>query len=915
MKRYSLFFVFILIYSNTNAQQINGVFTDFAKNNQWGNTVISTATLETSGYITLGGHYEGRTPEGKMPMLLQINSAGAIRNDFGGSGVALLSFISSSYGNTAINKTFIANTSSTANSQQFILSGRTNAGNGFMFKMFGNGSRPTAFNGGNITTYSGGAGSANGFIEDWVTGSFVYSVRLNGATFTQVKVVLSSFNKETGAPLASFGDNGTLRINPPEGYVVDQSRPCRMVLPATGTHNDKFYVAFSVIPSLGPGTGIALCRIKTVGGIIDSSFGTNGYKTFSTSSRYYATSVLANNDESITVGGYGGDDMESVPSFFTFKTDGSIAITSFNYLLGEPHPGFGSKNVAAKKATINGQERIVFAYANPINTNNEYRIAIASLTPSDGAGADPLAHTPWLGSEYVSAEPTSIITLSGNSGFIVTGKATRSNGSLAGIVLKYTNNGTLDPAFGTGGVLIINGRAGGPQWSHATQLSTNKYLAAGGAEFVPGNLSKKAILLSRFNSDGSIDSSFGTNGSLYRFESDQARIGSQVVALPNGEFLVEGSYFTTINEPGTSAGAASNEGVIYKFNADGSSFLSFGPFNNGRYHQYGASLGNMKVIGDNIYVSANPLGQVQKLSSGGNLVNSYATGLALIQEYVLDETTGYLYAGGRRNAVTAKQVVKLTPGGSIDAAFGTNGYVAIPIISSGDNANINELKQKPGGGLLAVMQWNNSAVTSYGVFFSSISEAGVLDMSFGTNGAKFLQLPGAGNILVSRYKWSGQNNDKLLVFGQATVNSAPQGFVCQVDMNGDLDPAFGNNGVIWTTETFIGTIGFDNNGNALAIKDYGFYNGSAIAKVTIPADVYNHIKPGSWTGAIDNDWFKPGNWAEGVVPDAYTAVTIANGNVVIGANMHAFAWSVSVAGGANLTMGVNSTLEVTENNP
>lgn len=915
MKRPLLFSALALLFFNLNAQQINGVFTDLAVNNQWGSTAINSAVQETSGYITLGGYYEGRSQEKKMPMLLQINSAGAIRSDFGGGGVALLSFISSTYGNTEIDKTFIANTSSTANSQQFILAGHESFGNGFLFKMFGNGTRPTAFNSGNITTYSGGAGSAIGYIQDWVTGSFVYSVRINGATFTQCKVLLSSFSKETGAPVASFGDAGTLHIDPPEGYVIDQSRPTRIVQPATGTHTNKFYVAFSVIPSLGPGTGIALCRININGGTIDSSFGLNGYKTFSTSSRYFATSVLANNDESITVGGYGGDGMESVPSFFTFKTDGSLSITSFNYLLGEPNPGFGSKNIAAKKATINGQERIVFAYAHPINTNDQYRIAIASLSPTTGAGSDPLMYTPWLGSEFVSAEPTSIVTLSGNAGFIVTGKATRPNGTTAGVVLKYTTSGTLDPAFGTQGVLIINGHAGGAQWNTAAQLSTNKYLAVGSAEFVPGNFSKKAILLNRFNSDGSIDNSFGTDGSLYYLQSDNDRNGLHIVPLANGEFLVAGTYFSTINEPGTAGGNADNEGILCKFNADGSVHSSFGPFNNGRYHYAGVSFNNFLVTADHIYMTANSFGQVLKLSSGGNLVSSYGTGLALIQEYVLNETTGNIYAGGRRNAVTAKQVVKVLPSGNIDQTFGTSGFVSIPIISSGDNANVRELKQRPDGSLLAVLHWNNSAVTSYGVFFSSISETGVLDMSFGTNGAKFLQLPGGSNILVSRHKWTGENNDKLLIFGQATVNGAPQGFVCQVDMNGDLDLQFGNAGVIWTTETFAGTLAFDNNGNALAIKDYGFYKGVALAKVNIPADVYNHISPGSWTGAIDSDWFKPGNWAEGVVPDAYTAVTIANGNVIIGANMHAFAWSVNVAAGANLTMEANSTLEVTEKNP
>ena len=52
-----------------------------------------------------------------------------------------------------------------------------------------------------------------------------------------------------------------------------------------------------------------------------------------------------------------------------------------------------------------------------------------------------------------------------------------------------------------------------------------------------------------------------------------------------------------------------------------------------------------------------------------------------------------------------------------------------------------------------------------------------------------------------------------------------------------------------------------------------------------------------------------------MVPDANTEVVIANGSVLIGASQHAFAYSVRVLGGATLTMGANSTLAITKNNP
>ncbi|MFT3681638.1 MAG: hypothetical protein QM791_15310 [Ferruginibacter sp.] len=916
--------------TNTSAQQINGVFTDFAQNNnEWGNTVINTATLENSGYITLGGYYEGAYPTRKMPLVMQINSLGTIRPDFGSSGVFLMSSVNSNNGSTIVDRTFIANTSSSANSNAIIVAGHEEDGDGFLVKSFPTGSRPTAFNGGQIATLSGGGASANGYIEDWRTGPIVYSIRMNGATFGNAKVLVAAFDKENYIPIVSFGDSGTVKISAPDGSIVDQSRPARIAL--LGTTTPKFFIAFSTIASIGTGTSIAVCCINYTGGKIDSSFGVNGYKTFPTTSRYNITSLLVNDDESVTVGGYGDEGQQSVPSFFTFKNDGSISATSFNYLLGELHPGFGSKNIAAKKTVINAEERIVFAYAHPINTNEQYRIAIASLTPSNGTGTDPLPYTPWLSSEFVSAEPTSIITLLNNAGFIVTGKATRADGTFAGIVLKYTINGLLDANFGTQGVLVINGRQGGTAWSTAAQLPNGKYLAVGNASFLPTDLQKKALILNRFNSNGSIDSSFGTNGTLYAYQSAYSRSVSQLLTLPNGQFLLGGSYYNYQNETGIGTGSDGTKATVYKFNADGTPDNSFGPFNNGRYHfpgYVGMTFSSMKILNDEIYMSGNTAtshtgtarAMILKLSGGGINTGTYLPYLRSMNVFAISETTGNVYVGGA-DVVGTRQICKVKAGttnraGLTDSSFGTNGLVNLPVINSGEYSELREIKIKPGS-ILAVVDWASATSGSNivrGVFFTSISQDGVLDTNFGNAGAKFLQLPGASSIAMQQYRWVS-NGNRLMIFGQATVNSATKSFVCKVDLNGDLDTSFGTNGVIWPTASFSGNITFDNNGNMLAIKDYGFFKGGALAKLEIPADVYNRINTGSWAGTIDSDWFKPGNWAEGVVPDEYTEVVISNGSVLIGANMHATAYSVKVSGGANLTLGQNATLSITKNNP
>lgn len=915
-------------FIKTNAQQINGVFTDFARNDTWGNTVINTATQQTTDYITLGGYYEGSQTSKKIPLVLQVTPSGVIRNDFGSSGAFLMSSVNSN-GSSQADRIYVANTSTTANSNQLIVAGRYDGGDGFLVKTWPTGTRPTAFNGGSITRLYGGGATDRGYIEDWRTGFYTYSIRMNGATFGNAKVLLNMFSKETGAPWVAFGDSGTTKISAPENYYIDQSRPVRMSFLSSA--NSRFYVAFSVIGNFTLGTGIAVCCVNAGTGKIDSTYGTNGYLTFATTSRYYITSAILNSAESITIGGYNDDGPLTVPSFYTLNSDGTYSFTFYSTISQESLPATGSKNVGAASVFIGSEYRIVFAYSHAINNNGQSRIAIASHNPFNPTNADPLPYTPWLGSGFVSAEPTSIIPMLNNAGFIVTGKATRADGTFAGVVLKYTMAGLLDAGFANQGVLIVNGRQGGLPWSDVTQMPNGKYMVCGTASFVPTALEQQALLVQRFNSNGRIDSSFGTSGTRYAFQSDYARTARQMVPLPDGKFLIGGTYTNYTNEPGIGTGTDGPKATIYKFNADGTPDFDFGPFNNGRFHfagYIGMSPGDIQLIGDDIYFGGNSSvtndnggrSMVLKLTPGGINNDGYYLNLRSMIEYRIDPSNFDLYASGRASAAstTSRYICRAKDNtNSPDLTYGTNGFAEMPTINSNEQTNVREMKPVDNGRLLAMADWASATSGSnitYGIFFSLFNNNGMVENWFGIDGVKFLQIPGATSYNRRQHKWVA-NGTRLLIFGESNAARPDRHFVCKVNLNGDLDTSFGTGGIIWTTSDFLGARAFDNEGNLLAFANGGFLYGGALQKLQIPADVYNRIKPGSWTGTIDNDWFKPGNWAEGVVPDAYTEVVIANGSVLIGASQHAFAYNVRVLGGANLTVGQNATLTVTKSSP
>jgi len=927
MKKIVLLLINIVFYT-VHAQQINGVFTDFARNDIWGNTVINTAVHQTTDHITLGGYYEGSQVNKKIPLVLQITPSGVIRSDFGSSGAFLMSSVNSN-GSSQADRIYVANTSTTANSNQLIVAGQYDGGDGFIVKTWPTGTRPTAFNNGNITRLYGGGATDRGYIEDWRTGSYIYSIRMNGATFGNASILLSMFSRETGAPYISFGDSGTTKINTPENYYIDQSRPVRMTFLSSA--NSRIYVAFPIIGNFTLGTGIAVCCVNAGTGKIDSTYGTNGYLTFATTSRYYITSAILNNSESITIGGYNDDGPLTVPSFYTLNSDGTSSFTFYSTISGQSLPATGSKNVGATSAVIGSENRIVFAYSHAINNNGQSKIAIASHNPLNPTSADPLPYTPWLGSGYVSAEPTSIIPLLNNAGFIVTGKATRADGTFAGVVLKYTMAGLLDASFANQGVLIINGRSGGSAWADVTQMPNGKYMVCGTASFVPTALEQQGLLLQRFNSDGSIDSSFGTHGTRYAFQSDYARTARQIVPLPDGKFLIGGTYTNYTNEPGIGTGTDGPKATIYKLNADGTPDFDFGPFDNGRYHfpgYIGMSSGDIQLVGDDIYFGGNSSvtngnggrSMVLKLTPGGINNSTYTLNLRTMIEYRIDTSNFDLYASGRASAAstTSRYICRANQStGSPDLTYGTNGFAAMPVINSDEQTNVREMKLVENGRLLAMADWSSATSgtnITYGIFFSLFNNSGAVENWFGIDGVKFLQIPGATSYSRRQHKWVA-NGTRLLIFGESNAARPDRYFVCQVNLNGDLDTSFGTGGIIWTNSDFLGARAFDNDGNLLAFKSEGFFYGGALQKMQIPADVYNRIKPGSWTGTIDNDWFKPGNWAEGVIPDAYTEVVINNGSVLIGAGQNAFAYNVRVLGGANLSIGQNANLNITKNNP
>lgn len=121
--------------------------------------------------------------------------------------------------------------------------------------------------------------------------------------------------------------------------------------------------------------------------------------------------------------------------------------------------------------------------------------------------------------------------------------------------------GNYDPTFGFSGIAIDNTANNYAPFNVAVQPD-GKILVTGGRVY--GNYTVVRFMLRRYNSDGSIDTTFGTNGSA---------IGPETYGFNSNYF---GYAIAIYNDKIAVAGRANGVYAVWQFNSDGSRDTSFG---------------------------------------------------------------------------------------------------------------------------------------------------------------------------------------------------------------------------------------------------------------------------------------------------------------------------------------------------
>ncbi|HEU4743079.1 MAG TPA: Ig-like domain-containing protein [Meiothermus sp.] len=301
-------------------------------------------------------------------------------------------------------------------------------------------------------------------------------------------------------------------------------------------------------------------------------------------------------------------------------------------------------------------------------------------------------------------------------------------------VVRLNRDGTPDPSFDRAGKAITD--VGGSAVAYAVALQPDGKIVVAGSATVNG--SGRDFVLVRYDPDGSLDASFDGDGKVitaFGTDSDQAYA---LLIQPDGKIVAGGES----NQGGSGVDFAlaryNPDGSLdSSFDTDGKVTTAIG-LGGKRDSIYGLALqtvqGESRIVavgGEGDFVLARYTasgGLDETFGEGGKVKGLFNSSIGAARAVVV-RGNRVLVAGGIGNDFA---MVRLLASGSPDAAFGTDGRVVTPVSSTNwDEARalaVNaEGKILLGGWMYEVGSSGNFALVRY-------SESGQLDASFGGDG-------------------------------------------------------------------------------------------------------------------------------------------------------------------------------------
>ncbi len=335
-------------------------------------------------------------------------------------------------------------------------------------------------------------------------------------------------------------------------------------------------------------------------------------------------------------------------------------------------------------------------------------------------------------------------------------------------LVKYKIDGTIDLSFGTNG--FVNTPVDFSETPNDLIIQPDNKIIVAGSYYTGPNTSGPGDYFSflvRYNTDGSLDGSFGNNG-IARIDYVNGVLTESIsscILLPNGQILVG-----TVGQGGFD---------LVQLNTDGSVDTSFG--NNGIsisfFSGLSGALEDLIRLADGTLICSGRVGSpfvnaqfaIAKFNADGSLFTGFADNGQLILDIqnsqgsfeaakkVIVQPDGYILIGGY--SVNAA-IIRLKPTGILDSTFANNG-VLLDIVTP--HFSFSDFILQPDGKIL-VGGSTEIGVYNTGYSLLMIESDGTIDNSFGTNGRYNVDLNNSADYAQAIKL---QNDGKILLAGSS----------------------------------------------------------------------------------------------------------------------------------------------------
>lgn len=316
---------------------------------------------------------------------------------------------------------------------------------------------------------------------------------------------------------------------------------------------------------------------------------------------------------------------------------------------------------------------------------------------------------------------------------VVAGFRTLVGSGAADIVLaRYSADGILDDTFGNGGIVVTDLGTTGEEARALAFQPDGKIIVAG----VAGPALSYDPVVLRYDADGTLDPTFGTNG-VVSYSTGGFGNCTGVALRSDGKILIAGDTFV-------------GQGVLLRFTVDGVLDASF--------------------------------------ASGGITPTQFGTYSALLVQsddriVAVRQNVGDVY------------VDRYTEDGALDATFGTGGTT---VTDFGGDDRILALTAQADGGIVAAGESRDLLFETTSVIVARYSSEGVPDPGFGDQGHLVTDVSVGANDGAAAVVQDADG--KLLVAGTAFVGIGTRDFMLlRYNTDGTLDQGFGTGGILTTS--------------------------------------------------------------------------------------------------------------------